>query len=552
MANVLPRVLVLAALAVAAGCGSGGGEDRPEVQRYYYADASDTRSVKASVERTLHADGTEELRGRTVHDVAVYMRTESIEHVVLAPDGRLVSADLHYRNRTGAVVHEKRVIYDPEAGTVSVTRPSGHTLWTLDAGLPWSFYSMWSDPWWRETSATPISGWAYARARYSFDPIRYIAHDVLLQLELDGLGGGVPAQWNVYEDLYAFDPGDDFVTEFYSDLAGGWIERVEEEPEGLPEFEVAEGTNPIPFPECKPEGTARNFVTESADGTPIHGVLNMPPSVTGPIPFVVINSGTGGTDREGELGAIPRWRCLATPLVAAGIAVVRYDDRGHGVSTFPLSDVTFTHRSEDAAAVAAWAAARPEVAPAGLFLLGHSEGAAHASDAAVVVTEVDGLILVGGIGSRGREALKEQIAQIVENYGYPDDFARAVDEAYEAFLMSVEDGTFEGLYNDLSQEYWREFFVFDGSEKARAAARPTLVAHGGRDWRVDVSHAEVLASAVKSAGVADVTTRIYPDDGHMMIPVAPDFVSCGDEESLPIDWNPAFVGDLVEWIDARR
>ncbi|MBW2256314.1 MAG: hypothetical protein JRI25_17200, partial [Deltaproteobacteria bacterium] len=78
---------------------------------------------------------------------------------------------------------------------------------------------------------------------------------------------------------------------------------------------------------------------------------------------------------------------------------------------------SFTGRSADAAAVATWLTDQAEVD--GLYLLGHSEGVAHATEAALLGPEPDGLILVAGVASTGAEVWVEQAETYLDGLGFP-------------------------------------------------------------------------------------------------------------------------------------
>src|SRR5207237_3227599 len=92
----------------------------------------------------------------------------------------------------------------------------------------------------------------------------------------------------------------------------------------------SKGTGPTPTgPAEAPETAVR---LETNDG-PLYGTLDLPAG-PGPFPVVVIISGSGPTDRDGNqpLMRNDSLKLLGRGLAARGIAVLRYDKRGIGQS----------------------------------------------------------------------------------------------------------------------------------------------------------------------------------------------------------------------------
>lgn len=98
------------------------------------------------------------------------------------------------------------------------------------------------------------------------------------------------------------------------------------------------------------------------------------PTGTGPFPGVILVSGSGPQNRNGEIFSHqPLW-VLADFLTRNGIAVLRYDDRGVGESEGVFEQATTRDLMMDA-----WAALRklktiPKVDTLRLGVIGHSEG----------------------------------------------------------------------------------------------------------------------------------------------------------------------------------
>src|SRR5690349_18409559 len=87
--------------------------------------------------------------------------------------------------------------------------------------------------------------------------------------------------------------------------------------------------------------------TDVTSGT-IHGTLLLPADMSKPVPVVLLISGSGPTDRDGNSGMMgghnDALKMLATDFAMNGIASLRYDKRGIGQSANAMtkeSDLRF-------------------------------------------------------------------------------------------------------------------------------------------------------------------------------------------------------------------
>ncbi len=98
-----------------------------------------------------------------------------------------------------------------------------------------------------------------------------------------------------------------------------------------------------------------NIVLKTATGA-IAGTLSLPASAKKAVPVVLLISGSGPTDRDGNSAMLPgknnALKLLANALAARGIASVRYDKRGIGASASAMGaekDLRFDMYVDDAA-----------------------------------------------------------------------------------------------------------------------------------------------------------------------------------------------------------
>ncbi len=131
---------------------------------------------------------------------------------------------------------------------------------------------------------------------------------------------------------------------------------------------------------------AEEVTVRTPSGVALAGTLTLPAGAAGRVPAVLLLTGSGPQDRDESVLALPGWRPfrqVADTLGRRGIAVLRLDDRGVGGSGGSAAATTLAESAEDARAALAFLRARPEVDPARVGIVGHSEGGYVASMAAV-------------------------------------------------------------------------------------------------------------------------------------------------------------------------
>ena len=98
------------------------------------------------------------------------------------------------------------------------------------------------------------------------------------------------------------------------------------------------------------------------------------PDGDGPHPAVVLISGSGDQDRDSDLGGFRLFAVLADHLAGAGVASLRFDDRGIGGSSGDNLQATLHDRVGDVEAAVDVLRSRDDIAADGIGLVGHSEG----------------------------------------------------------------------------------------------------------------------------------------------------------------------------------
>jgi len=189
-----------------------------------------------------------------------------------------------------------------------------------------------------------------------------------------------------------------------------------------------------PFPYGIEEVT---FVNAEAD-IELAGTVTMP-SGDGPFPGVILVSGSGPQDRDETLmGHKPFW-VLADHLSRAGIAVLRYDDRGVADSGGDFAAATSEDFASDALAAAVYLAGLAGVAHDRVGIVGHSEGGLVGPMAATRSDAVGFVVMLAGPGVPGLDILVEQGELINEAAGAPPEITAMNGRVQRALAQIVRD-----------------------------------------------------------------------------------------------------------------
>lgn len=234
----------------------------------------------------------------------------------------------------------------------------------------------------------------------------------------------------------------------------------------------------------------------------------------------LVKVGTWMSHLEFDLGS-PVWGHLLSWL-SQRFTLLRYDQRGNGLSDWHVADLSFEAWVRDLGTVVD-ASGQEKVA-----LLGLSQGAPVAIAYAVRHPErVSHLILHGGY-ARGRrrrgddaapEPLDAAVIQLVE-HGWGGD-----DASFRQFFTSqfVPDGTPEQhrWFNELERmsaspanaaRLLRTMYEVDVTADLPAVACPTLVLHASGDLRVPFGEGRLLAGAIAQARFVPLDSR-----NHLML-----------------------------------
>ncbi len=154
------------------------------------------------------------------------------------------------------------------------------------------------------------------------------------------------------------------------------------------------------------------FDTPNPEVSPV-GTLTYPKS-GGPFPAVLLLAGSGGHDRDAGMSLHKTLLVLADHLTRQGFAVLRYDKRGVGLTGGQLHPLSTTDDyTNDALAAVRFLKLQPNINPAQIGIMGHSEGGIIAPMAAAQAPQdVRFIVMLAGTGLPGIEVKSQQDAAI--------------------------------------------------------------------------------------------------------------------------------------------
>lgn len=232
---------------------------------------------------------------------------------------------------------------------------------------------------------------------------------------------------------------------------------------------------------------------ETENGS-LSGTLLLPES-SEPLPLVIIISGSGPTDRNGNNPMMINnsLKYLAEELGEHGIASLRYDKRGIGASSLAgmkEDSLRFEHYVADAAG---WVNHfKSDSRFSKIFIAGHSEGSLIGILAAQQ-TLPDGFISIAGPGRAADQILKMQLEsqpEAIKAYAYP-----VIDSLKAGILIDSINIMYYSLFRPSVQPYLISWFHYDPADEIAKLVIPVLILQGTTDLQVSVEDAHLLKEA---------------------------------------------------------
>jgi len=287
----------------------------------------------------------------------------------------------------------------------------------------------------------------------------------------------------------------------------------------------------------------------------LKGTLTLPEGAGRQTPVLVMVSGSGLQDRDETLFEHKPFAVIADAFAKAGIATLRYDDRGFGESTGDIVNMTEEDLKNDA--LAGITLLRERFDHVGV--IGHSEGG---SIAIMLASEkkADFIISLAGMVVSGKETLLYQNRVGLASRDYPQETADRLNallgKAFDAVLAGQPAPSAEGLPEELKQgydaivsqvrtPYFSSFVAMDLRSRLGDIECPVLAFNGTKDQQVECEpNIEALRSGLKNA--KSVRLEKMESVNHLQ-------QTCetgGAEEYMEIEEtiSPKEIEIMVEWI----
>lgn len=203
----------------------------------------------------------------------------------------------------------------------------------------------------------------------------------------------------------------------------------------------------VPFPYESQEVTIPNGEYK------ITGTLITPSDSLNKNIVVVLASGSGPQNRDGELlGHKPFW-VIADYLARNGISTLRFDDRGTGGSTAGYFQASLADFASDVSKCVDFIALDTSFSDFKIGVTGHSEGGMHALIAASQNENIDFVIELASVGLSGKKVLLEQQYLIPLKSGLGEEHAKWNQSLFKGVCKIVEKESSREKASDLISQF---------------------------------------------------------------------------------------------------
>ena len=285
-----------------------------------------------------------------------------------------------------------------------------------------------------------------------------------------------------------------------------------------------------------PYQTEEVSFVNTEDSASLAGTLTYPVGYNSKrkVPVVIMVTGSGLQNRDEELFEHKPFLVIADFLARNGIASLRYDDRGAGLSTGDIENVTTEGFCRDAAAGIAFLRKTGHFSKIGV--IGHSEGGSIAFMLAAQ-KKCEFIVSMAGPGLRGDSIIVEQTNELLRQQGQPA-------------TMTVRQMRLTMLLQKTNP--WYDYFVdFDPAPVIKQIKCPALFLNGDKDSQVmaasNIPVIRALLSDNEKHQLPDnQVIKVYPGLNHL-------FQHCttgmpAEYGSIEETISEEVLHDIAEWI----
>ena len=289
----------------------------------------------------------------------------------------------------------------------------------------------------------------------------------------------------------------------------------------------------------------------------LKGTLTLPENCDRKTPVLIMVTGSGLQNRDEEMFSHKPFAVIADAFARAGIATLRYDDRGFGESTGDVVLCTTVDLKNDALAGVKLLRDRFER----VGVIGHSEGGTIALMLAGE-RQVDFAVSLAGMIVSGAETLLAQNRRAFESAGLPESeveaFARLLSDTFTAIRTRAPLPSADNydITDALRKNYaaalpsfrtpYMEFFLgLDLSASLSGITCPVIALNGTKDTQVQCDR----NIAVLKAGLpSNSRSVIRAEDGlnHLFQHCVTGEVS--EYKNIEETFSPEVLSEMIAWI----
>lgn len=229
----------------------------------------------------------------------------------------------------------------------------------------------------------------------------------------------------------------------------------------------------------------------------LKGTLVLPSGYTRQTPVFIMVTGSGLQNRDEEFFEHKPFAVIADALARAGIATLRYDDRGFGASTGDAVFCTTEDLKNDALSGVKLLRNRFDH----VGVIGHSEGGTIGLMLAAE-KEVDAVISLAGMVVSGKDLLLWQNHTILSDAGFSENevesYCNLLEDAFNACvagsfiplsdsldLPDILKQNYKGVVMQLQSPYMKYFLALDARSFLGKVTCPILALNGTKDTQVE-------------------------------------------------------------------
>jgi len=268
------------------------------------------------------------------------------------------------------------------------------------------------------------------------------------------------------------------------------------------------------------------------------GTLTIPKG-KGPFHAVVLVSGSGPQNRDEEILGHKPFKVIADHFTRNGIAVLRYDDRGVGMSEGIFAKATTADFADDAAAAVNYLQQREDLDKIGI--VGHSEGGMIAPIVAAEDDSVSFIVLMAGPGMKidqlmqlqfraamlqqgmNTENMEKKVAsigrinKIIQQEDDPEKRMTKISaELAESRMPNETDASLKAELATYTTPWWVYFMRYDPTPVLEQVKCPVLAINGDLDYQVPAApNLEGISNSLKRGGNNNVTVQKFEGLNHL-------------------------------------